>query len=132
MTTISKKNAYKTHASEYREVSRRSAIEGASPHKLTEMLMEGALKQIFLAQIAIDKNDIEGRGKSINKALAIITELRETIDLDNGGSIAENLMNLYMFMEGQLFDAHSRENKEALQNTASLMSEILDAWKAIR
>lgn len=132
MTTISKKNAYKAHASEYREVSRRSAIEGASPHKLTELLMEGALKQMFLAQIAIDKKDIEGRGKSINKALAIITELRQTLDLDNGGSIAENLMNLYIYMEGLLFDAHSRENREALEATTGLMSEILDAWKAIR
>ncbi len=132
MTTISTPYRQKALALEYQEVSRRSAIEGASAHRLTELLFEGAVKHINLAQQAIDNNDIESRGKSINKALDIITELRDTLDMDNGGSIAQNLYSLYTFMESSLLDAHLKADRDSLVTTAGLVADLLETWKSIK
>ena len=82
-------------ASIYQEVGRRSAIEGASPHRLVEMLLEGAMINIERAVTAIQDNDIEARGKWINKTIDIVAELRNSLDIERGGEIAENLHRLY-------------------------------------
>lgn len=119
-------------ASVYQEVGRRSEIEGASPHRLVEMLLEGALVNIERAVTAIQNNDIEARGKWINKTIDIVAELRNSLDVDRGGEIAENLHRLYSFMETTLTNAHVGGDLQGLDTTSRLLNDLLITWKEIK
>lgn len=119
-------------ASIYQEVGRRSAIEGASPHRLVEMLLEGAMINIERAVTAIQDNDIEARGKWINKTIDIVAELRNSLDIERGGEIAENLHRLYSFMETTLTEAHINGEIQGLDTTSRLLNDLLITWKEIK
>ena len=59
----------------------RNAIMTATPPELTLMLYEGAIKFCNIGMMAIEKKEIEKANTNLKKAQAIITELRETLDL---------------------------------------------------
>lgn len=122
----------KASASLYREVSRRSEIEGASPHKLTELLLQGAIKNIHLTRDAIAKKDIVERGNYITKAMSIVAELEGTLDKDRGGELAENLSMLYQFLTTTLLDVHVSGDGSGLDQAEAVLENILEAWRAIK
>lgn len=116
----------------YAEVGRRSQIEGASPHKLIELLLQNAVNNINTAKDCFDNENIEQRGKCLSKATEIVSYLRVSLDLEKGGEIAVNLHNLYFYVEEQLVSAHIDENPSGLDHVTSILTDLLDTWVQIR
>jgi flagellar protein FliS len=117
---------------QYAQVNVSSGVESASPHRLVQMLMEGALQRIAQAKGAIERHDIELKGRAIGKAIDIIGQgLQAALDKDQGGELAEHLDALYGYMIDQLFAANLRNDVEKLNEVATLLKEIKSAWDAI-
>jgi len=116
----------------YQKVGRQSEIQGASPHKLIELLLAGAIKNIAMARAAIEDNDIESRGQSINRSIDIVNELRNALDLDKGGDIAGNLERLYMYIEQTLVNAHLNVDIQSLDIASGLVTDLLTTWQEIK
>lgn len=117
---------------QYAQVNVSSGVEGASPHRLVQMLMEGALQRIAQAKGAIERHDTELKGRAIGKAIDIIGQgLQSALDKDQGGELAEHLDALYGYMIDQLFAANLRNDVEKLNEVATLLKEIKSAWDAI-
>lgn len=116
----------------YAEVGRRSQIEGASPHKLIELLLQNAISNIETAKQCFGADAIERRGKALTKATEIISYLRGTLDLEKGGEVAVNLDNLYFYVEEQLINAHADEDSSVLDHLSLILSDLLDTWVQIR
>ena len=51
---------------QYKSVGVRSGVEGASAHRLVQMLMEGALDKIAIAKGQIERKEFEGKGHYIS------------------------------------------------------------------
>ena len=115
----------------YQEVSVESAAAYANPHQLITMLMEGALERIALAKGALLKEDMQAKGQSISNAITIIDGLRGCLDYDKGGSLAENLSDLYDYMMRRLLKANLDNDVRMLDEVARLMVEIKGAWDSI-
>src|SRR5690606_15738809 len=77
---------------------KQTSVQSASREKLLLMLYEGAIRFVKQAMLAIDQNDIAGRGMNIGRAFDIINELNNTLNHEAGGEIAANLEQLYMFI----------------------------------
>ncbi len=116
---------------QYKSVGVRSGVEGASAHRLVQMLMEGALDKMAIAKGQIERKDFEGKSKHISWAISIINGLRDSLDKENGGEIANNLENLYEYMVRRLLEANSRNDVSVLEEVISLMLEIKAAWDAM-
>jgi flagellar protein FliS len=116
---------------QYQQVSVHSGIMDASPHRLVQMLMEGALEKIALAKGNMANNNIANKGENISKAIAIISGLQSSLDYDSGGEVAENLSNLYDYMFRRLVVANLRNDESILDEVASLMVEIKMGWDGI-
>jgi len=116
---------------QYQQVSVHSGIMDASPHRLVQMLMEGALEKIALAKGNMANNEIANKGENISKAIAIISGLQSSLDYDSGGEVAENLSNLYDYMSSRLVIANLRNDESILDEVASLMVEIKMGWDSI-
>ncbi|TXI89778.1 MAG: flagellar export chaperone FliS [Cupriavidus sp.] len=116
---------------QYQSMDVASEVHVASPHKLIEMLLAGALARIARAKGAIMRRDIELKIESILSACAIIENLLISLDLKAGGTIASNLASLYDYMLRRLVYANAHNDIPALEEVSRLLGEIKSAWDAI-
>lgn len=116
---------------QYGKVAAQSEAAYASPHRLVQMLMEGALDKLATAKGCIDRKDFEGKSKQITWAMSIVNGLRTSLDMDAGGSIAANLDDLYAYMTRRMIDASAQNDVDALTEVMDLLLEIKGAWDAM-
>ena len=115
----------------YDNVRKHASVESASPHKLVEMLFDGALERIAQAKGAMEFDQVEMKGKKINSAISIVGGLRESLNQDEGGDIAENLDALYLYVQSTLTRAHIENSQEKLDEAATILGDIRSAWVEI-
>lgn len=120
-----------TAVDSYAKVHTHASVESASPHKLVDMLYQGALERITQAKGAMLYKQIEAKGKRLNQAIGIIGGLRENLDTEKGGDIAENLDALYVYIQNLLVKAHLSNDERKLDEAQTLLSELSDAWRQI-
>jgi len=116
---------------QYNQVRAHVQTEGASPHRLIQILMEGALEKIRAAKGLIERRDIPEKIRNINWALSLIDGLRHSLDMENGGEIARNLESLYDYMQRRLIVANAENDPSILDEVVGLMLEIKSAWDAV-
>ena len=115
----------------YNQVSAHVQTEGASSHRLIQVLMEGALEKIRAAKGLIERRDIPEKVRHINWTLSIIDGLRQSLDIEKGGEIAQNLDALYDYMQRRLIVANMENDPRILDEVAGLLAEIKTAWDAV-
>lgn len=115
----------------YKKVGVHADIEAASPHRLIQMLMEGALDKIAIAKGHMQQGNVAEKGAHISWAIAIIDGLKTSLDKSAGGEIAENLDALYEYMQNQLLRANIDNSVEKLDEVSRLILTIKDGWDNI-
>ena len=115
----------------YQQVGAQSGGAYASPHRLIQMLMEGAFERIAVAKGCIQRHDIPGKGEQIGKAIDIIGGLRDGLNMDAGGELAANLDGLYAFVQQRLVEANLHSDATILDEVADLLRPIKEGWDAI-
>ncbi len=125
--TLNKKRG----AQQYGKVAVGSEVAFASPHRLVQMLMEGALEKIATAKGHMNRKEYEAKGSHINWAISIIDGLRGSLNMGDGGEMANNLDSLYSYMVRRLAEANVRNETAILDEVTSLLLEIKSAWDAI-
>ena len=119
-------------ASAYSKGGLETSVQSASPHQLIVLLFEGARQAVVIARASMDSGDTAQKGSSITKAIDIILNgLRSSLDLEAGGDLAQNLYALYDYMARRLLHANIHNDRAALDEVLSLLSEIHGAWVAI-
>jgi flagellar secretion chaperone FliS len=121
----------KRGVSQYGKVAVGTEASFASPHRLIQMLMEGALDKIAFARGQIERREIAEKGRNITWAISIIQGLSESLDLEEGGEIAANLEGLYDYMVRCLLIANKDNDISKLDEVASLLKEVKSAWDAM-
>ena len=116
---------------QYSTVGVGSAVEDASPHRLIQMLMEGALARVAAAMGHIDHGDVAEKGRCIGLAISIIGGLQASLDAKAGGEIAAILDRLYDYMTRRLVAANLENDRGALEEVHRLLHGLKDAWDAI-
>jgi len=108
---------------------RQTAVKTANRGQILLMLYEGAIKNVKMATLAVERKDIASKGLYIGKAHDIINELTATLDFEIGGEIARNLERLYNFIVEQLVKANLESSKEPLAAVQKVLETLLDGWK---
>lgn len=115
----------------YKKGGLKQDVASADPHKLTLMLMQGALDKMAYAKGCMERKDFAGRSEHLSRTTAILLNLRDTLDMDAGGEVAENLFSLYDFMIQRLTDANVQNSLQIVDEVIKLLSPIRDAWLQI-
>ncbi|MFB1010078.1 MAG: flagellar export chaperone FliS [Thiopseudomonas sp.] len=116
---------------QYQTVNNQAQAAAADPHRLIQMLMEGGLTRLAQARGAMERGQTALKGELIGKAIGIIGGLRQGLDLEKGGEIAQNLDNLYDYMARRLMEANVQNDVAILEEISSLLREVKDGWDAI-
>ena len=115
----------------YKSVALDSQKTVASPYKIVQMLLAGALERLAKARVAIEQEKFPERGELLSATLMIVAELRMALDHEAGGEISANLDNLYEFMMGEIVQANIHDDVEKLATVSRLLREIKEGWDAI-
>lgn len=116
----------------YAQVNKYSGVTDASPHRLVQMLLDGALEKLAGVKYFLKRRELAKKGELIGQVIAIIGGLRSSLNIEAGGELAENLDRLYDYMERQLLQANLKNDESILDEVSSLLREIKAGWDAIR
>ena len=115
---------------QYRKLGIESEVSNASPHRLIQMLFEGALGRLAAAQGAIVRNDLAAKGEHLGKAISIIGGLRGSLDM-SAGELSENLDRLYEYMNFRLLEASSQNDADKVAEVIQLLKTLKSGWDEI-
>lgn len=112
----------------YRSTSVHSGVAAADPHRLVIMMMDGALERIATARGLMSNGGGAEKAQLLHRAVAIIDELRNSLNFKAGGQIASNLDSLYEYMCTRIMQANASNKPEWLDEVSRLLGEIRTAW----
>ena len=119
-------------ANAYRQVGAHSGVENASPHALIQMLFEGLFQSLNAARGAMERGEIEEKGRHLGKAVRILQEgLAAGLDLDKGGELAGNLKLLYDYSVKQLTHANVHNDVALVEEVIGVLQPVAQGWKEI-
>lgn len=99
--------------------------------QLLLMLYDGALNFLQQARDKMLAKDYAAKGLLISKTIDIVTELSNTLNMEKGGTLAENLNNLYFLCTARLLQANLKMNVEQLDSVVSILSGLRSAYAQI-
>lgn len=116
---------------EYNDIGVNSGVTDANPHHLIAMLLTGCADRVASARGAILRGEVGRRGELISSAIAIVDNLRASLDHDKGGEVSGNLAALYDYIERGLVEANLGGDASRLEEIGGLLSEIKAGWDSI-
>lgn len=117
---------------QYQKINAQTGVVDADPHRLIQLLLDGAIDRIAQAKGALACGDTEAVGVALGKALGIISGLQGCLDKEAGGEIAATLDRLYDYMTLRLMDVHRGQSVEPLDEVGALLGTIRSGWEGIR
>jgi flagellar protein FliS len=116
----------------YARIGVETGVSAADPHRLIQMLFDGALVVIASARLHMERNEIAEKGQDISKGIDIVANgLKASLDIQGGGELAERLAALYDYICTRLLHANLKNDPAALTEAAGLLSELKGAWEEI-
>jgi len=106
-------------------------VTTASPEVLVANLFQAAIRHTRRAKELSGTGQPAARGVAIQKATAIVQELRVSLDLENGGEISRNLAALYDFVVDKLMEGNLHRAAGPLEEAVGVLETLEDAWSQI-
>jgi len=110
---------------------RQTQVTTVDKGRLIVLLYEGAIKFLREAARAQAEGDIPAKAGFINRTLDIISELSQSLNLQDGGEIALNLRRIYQFWTDHLIRAKVGRDTQPLDDVAGMMTSLIEAWQAV-
>jgi flagellar protein FliS len=119
-------------ANAYRQVGVETSVHAASPHRLIAMLFDGYMDALTTARGAMRQGQVEVKGRAISRAARIVDEgLKASLNVAEGGQLAEDLRALYEYLTMRLTQANIRNDEAILDECVNLVEPLRAAWREI-
>jgi flagellar protein FliS len=115
----------------YQSHSAQGAVAVADPHGLVLMLLDGAMERMATARSCIEHGDTVRKAKLLHSCVTLIAELRGSLNMADGGPLAQNLNDLYAYMMQQLLKANVTSDAALVIEVLGLLGDIRAGWVAI-
>jgi flagellar protein FliS len=125
-------------AAQYRAVRSHGLVAGASPTRLVQIMFEQILGHLASAQGCMGRirnnmplGDVVTKGKALGKAIRLIDQLNNSLDMERGQKIAENLRALYVYMLARLTLANVTNDASIVAEVSALILKVKTGWDGI-
>jgi len=123
--------ARKSSLAAYHSVSVHGNVANADPHGMVQMLMDAAAERMVTARSCIERGEVASKASLLHSCVTLIAELRGSLNMAEGGPLAQNLSALYEYMTRQLLMANVESDVQKINEVLGLLNEIRGAWIAI-
>ncbi|MCE5314864.1 MAG: flagellar export chaperone FliS [Armatimonadota bacterium] len=106
----------------------RNQLLTASPAKLLLAAYDGAIRFARIGQERMKEGNLEEQCKYINKTVAIVAELLNTLRDDLDPVLSGRLKSLYLYVINKLASANLQGDQAALAEAIKILSELREAW----
>lgn len=110
---------------------KQTEVQSRTPLELVTMLYDGVLRFIGQAREGIERRDIAARQEALNRALAIISELQSTLNMELGGEVAVELDRLYEYANLRLLDAALKNDVAPIDEVRRIFEILRDGWATV-
>ncbi len=107
---------------------RQNSVETATPTRMVVMLYDGAIRFLSQALPAMRVRKYDQQSLYIGKAQDIIAHLRDTLDFEAGGAVAQHLNSLYISLLDALTDANIHDKPERVEEIITALRELRESW----
>lgn len=80
---------------------------------------------------AIAHQDYPRQNEHLQHAQRILMELMSCLDLERGGEIAWNLLQLYEYSLGELVRANLEDDASGVSHAIKILSDLRESWVAL-
>jgi flagellar secretion chaperone FliS len=112
----------------YRQV----ATQTASPGQLVLLLYNGILRFLEQARLGFGLDDPKEFNEAINnnlqRALAIINELNQSLNMAQGGEFASKMRGLYDYFDRQLHESNMTKTEAGILEVIKHVTILRDSW----
>ena len=123
--------ARNTKLAAYQSVSVHGGVANADPHAMVQMLMDAAAERMAIARGCIERGERGRQASLLHSCVMIVGELRGSLNMSEGGPLAQNLSDLYEYMIRQLMLANAKSDASCVIEVSRLLDEVRSAWVAI-
>jgi flagellar secretion chaperone FliS len=123
---------------QYRSVRSHGLVAAASPARLVQIMFEQILEHLTAAQGCMGRiennmpvKEVIAKGKALGKAIRLIDQLNNTLDMERGQKIAENLRALYVYMLARLTMANVTNDSRIVAEVVSLIQKVKTGWDQV-
>ena len=110
---------------------RQAELQTRTPLELVVMLYDGAIRFSGQAREAMLVRDIQRRRVNINRAMDIVSELQNTLDMDAGGKLSRDLDALYSYVRDRMLEASIRQDVRPLDEAIRILGTLREGWAGI-
>ena len=110
---------------------RQTQVQSRTPLELVVMLYDGALKFLHQAREAIERGVIPARRDASSRTITIISELQSTLNMEQGGELAQRLDELYIYVNGRIIAAAAENSVAPIDDATRVLNVLRESWVAI-
>ncbi len=103
-------------------------VDGAGPLGLVLLTYEALYKSLGQARMAIMAGDLMAEANHTGRAMEALIELSSSLNMEEGGQVAESLSSLYVYMMNKLTEGLCSCSTEHVDEVLKLVQELREAW----
>lgn len=103
----------------------------ASGVQVILLLYDAVVRSLELARDGMRRNDHRDKARFLGRAIAIVGELSNVLDMERGGDIARALRRLYDYVLYECTQANLHHAPERLEGPLRCLSILREAWVAV-
>ena len=105
----------------------RMDVRTASPEALIGRLLDRAVALVGTSIRSLESDPVES-ARTTGKAIDIVSELRNALDAEAGGEVAQNLDALYEFVGCKLVLGNTSSEVTELQDALRVLETVAGGW----
>ena len=109
----------------------KATYDSAPPIKIVHMMYEGAIRFLEQAEQLDPATDTVPFTDRLNRADAIVSELRISLEPLHAPELAEKLNALYLFIESRIREAFLDRISAPIPDARRVLETLLEGWKEI-
>lgn len=118
-------NALNPYLKEYKK----NQVETATPEEILILLYDGAIQYLNRAKIGLQKDDQPLFHSNLLGCEKIILEFMNTLDMEAGGSLAENLYRLYQYLYSTLVKTGISKEVKGIDEVLGHLTGLRETWQ---
>ncbi|RMH06606.1 MAG: flagellar export chaperone FliS [Nitrospirae bacterium] len=106
-------------------------VQQASPVRLIVLLYQKAIFLLKQSLGYLERQDYKAKGEALLHVVDIVSELQSSLNMEEGGMLAQNLDDLYSFLLRTLTMANLSNDADSIRHAIKILEELCRGWSEL-